>query len=194
MGLAAALWCVASPATAQERAADPPPLVVVTLEGTDTLVGGGAAPAQRLVSGLYRDAGVRLAWRAEEGAVADRTLTVTITTSSALPAELGAEAMGVAPSPGDGTRGTHAYVFGDRVQAFADRYRVPVAYVLACAIAHEVGHLLLPPNAHAAGGIMRGSWHPQLFPPKAPGIERFVPEQARLLRLRSRREVATDAR
>ena len=36
MGLAAALWCVANPATAQERAADPPPLVVVTLEGADT--------------------------------------------------------------------------------------------------------------------------------------------------------------
>jgi hypothetical protein len=61
-----------------------------------------------------------------------------------------------------------------------------VQYVLACALGHEIGHLLLPPNAHASYGIMRGSWHPALFPSKAPGVAGFAPEQARLLRLRAR--------
>src|SRR4051812_35125770 len=32
------------------------------------------------------------------------------------------------------------YVFYRRVQAEADRYRIPVAQVLACTLAHELGH------------------------------------------------------
>ena len=30
--------------------------------------------------------------------------------------------------------------------------------MLGCAIAHEVGHLLLGPSSHSAGGIMHGEW------------------------------------
>ena len=101
------------------------------------------------------------------------------------PAGLTTDAMGVAPSTGDGSRGTTAFVFSDRVAAFAEAHRLAEADVLASALAHEIGHLLLPPNAHAANGIMRASWRPAFFPPKAPGIAGFPPEQARLLRLRA---------
>ena len=100
-------------------------------------------------------------------------LTVTIATTATGPSGLGAEAFGVAPSPGDGTRGTHAYILFDRVERFADEHRVSLGYVLAGAIAHGIGHLLLPPNAHAAEGIMRSNWHPSLFPPKARGRPGF---------------------
>ena len=37
-----------------------------------------------------------------------------------------------------------AYVYYRRVQAEAERYEVSTELVLACAIAHELGHLLLP--------------------------------------------------
>lgn len=96
--------------------------------------------------------------------------------------------MGVAPSPGDGTRGTAAYLFLDKVPPFAASHRLSTAPVLACALAHEIGHLLLPPNVHRPDRVMRGGWHPALFPPRAPGIPDFLPDQAKLLRLRARRQ------
>ena len=188
IGLAVTCWCVAVSAGAQEVAADRPPLVAVTLEDP----GGGfakwTAKAQSLVAAIFAEAGVIVTWRAADVALADRTLAVTITAATAWTGA--ADAMGVAPSPGDGTRGQQAYVFGDRMRAFADRHMVPLAYVLACAVAHELGHLLLPANAHENGGIMSGSWNPRLFPPKSPGIQGFSAAQARLLRLRSRRAAA----
>jgi hypothetical protein len=190
IGLAVACWCVAVPAGAQE-AVDQPPLVAVTLEDPEGRFAKWTIEAQRLVTQLFQDAGVAVTWRAADLAVADRTLTVTISAAAAR-VGIGAEAMGVAPSPGDGTRGTQAYVFGDRLGEFAAEHAIPVAYVLACAVAHELGHLLLPPNAHDGGGIMRGSWNPRLFPPKSPGIDGFTPAQARLLRLRARRSIVTN--
>lgn len=142
--------------------------------------------ARSIVGEIYLQAGVRLAWAIDDTTPVNRTLTVVITDNAAARSGLGADAMGVAPTPGDGTRGTTAYVFSDRVNAFAEAHRLSVAEVLAAALAHEVGHLLLPPNAHTPDGIMRASWRPACFPPMVPGVAGFVPEQARLLRLRVR--------
>ena len=162
------------------------PTVTINLEDPNGLGGPHLVKAQQIASEIYHRAGVTLQWTVDETTKSDRTLTLFLTTSDAAPHASISEAMGVAPSPGDGTRGTIAYVFVDRANAFAESYRIAVQYVLACALGHEIGHLLLPPNAHASYGIMRGSWHPALFPPKAPGVPGFAPEQARLLRLRAR--------
>ena len=141
--------------------------------------------ARSIVSGIYREAGVELEWGNNLEGAANRTLTIVLTTRKEAPAGVRIDATGVAPTPGDGTRGTVAYVFVDAVVEFADAHRVPLAYVLGSAIAHEIGHLLLPPNAHQPGGIMRGSWHPADFPPASPGILGFPAAQARLLLARA---------
>jgi hypothetical protein len=80
-------------------------------------------------------------------------------------------------------RATAAYVFFDRVREFADRGHLDAWIVLGCAIAHELGHLLLPVNAHAADGIMRARWDSHLIG-RAGGFLSFAPDQARLLRMR----------
>ena len=155
-------------------------------QGRESRTAGRREPSsgrRQLATEIYEQAGVTLDWTSDTRDVG-RSLTIVLTTIATAPAGLVPEAMGVAPSPGDGTRGTTAYVFMDRVTSFVTAHRVAAEYVLACALAHEIGHLLLPPNAHAADGIMRGSWHPTLFPPKSPGVPGFPPEQARLLRLR----------
>jgi hypothetical protein len=170
----------------EAQASDPDPIIVISVEDPNGLAGPGLVRAQELATKIYKKAGVTLRWIAEDTTNADRTLTVVITTSATALLRITSDSMGVAPSPGDGTRGTTAYVFSDRVMAFAESYRLVVSDVLACALAHEIGHLLLPPNAHASFGIMRRSWHPADFPPKAPGVPGFPPEQARLLRLRAR--------
>ena len=183
--VAAVVWGV-SGGVVPVSAAPQDPVVAVVLEDPQGLVRRGLSHAQSIVYDTYRDAGVTVAWGSAEAA--DRVLTVTFTTSAAVPAGLGPDAMGVSPSPGDGTRGTQAYVFVDRVKQFADDHKVSLGYVLAGAIAHELGHLLLPPNAHVAEGIMQPSWNPNQFPPKAAGVPGFPPAQARLLRVRASRQ------
>lgn len=174
------------PCEANEKDANP--IVLVQVENPHGLEAPGLDRAQKLASEIYLRAGVFLRWTPDETMEPDRTLTVVLTSSTAVPPGLGSDAMGVAPSPGDGTRGTLAYVFLDKVLSFAAAHRLVVAHVLACALAHEIGHLLLPPNAHRADSVMRAGWHPALFPPRAPGILGFPPDQAKLLRLRARRQ------
>jgi len=146
----------------------------------------GLEQARSVVSGIYRHAGVELEWGNDlTGATANRTLTIVLTTRKKAPAGLRVDATGVAPTPGDGSRGTVAYVFIDVVTEFANEHRVPLAQVLGGAIAHELGHLLLPPNAHRLDGIMRGSWRPSDFPPFSPGVPGFPADQAQLLRIRT---------
>jgi hypothetical protein len=80
-----------------------------------------------------------------------------------------------------------ATVYYDRVTWKAGRMGMPTNRLLGRAVAHELGHLLLPPSAHESGGIMREAWNPRLLPPQSPGIQGFSSRQARLLRLRTRR-------
>ena len=63
------------------------------------------------------------------------TLTVIVAASATAPTILNEEqAMGVAPSPADGTRGSTAYVFSDRVIAFARTGHLHLASVLGCTL------------------------------------------------------------
>jgi hypothetical protein len=170
----------------EAEASKPNPIIAINVDDPNGLAGPDLVRAEELTSKIYQQAGVTLRWT-DDGTTPDRTLTVVVTTSLTAPSGLTFDSMGVAPSPGDGTRGTRAYVFIDKVQAFASSHRISAKYVLACAMAHEIGHLLLPPSAHRPDSVMRDSWHPALFPPRAPGVLGFPPAQARLLRLRARR-------
>ena len=70
-----------------------------------------------------------------------------------------ADSMGSAPGTPE-TRGKVAYVFYSRIQTFAETHHVDVAKLLAYVMAHELGHLLLPYDAHSDIGIMRSDWNP----------------------------------
>ena len=75
-----------------------------------------------------------------------------------------------------------AYVFYRRVRAEADRYQVSIGSVLACAIAHELGHVLMPDSAHAASGLMRAGWSRDDFNRADQGQLRFLPDEAARIR------------
>ena len=53
-----------------------------------------------------------------------------------------------------------AHIYWHRVQATADRYALAHSDVLGYAVAHELGHLLLPEHSHAPTGIMRAGFDP----------------------------------
>jgi len=185
-----AIGCLAGITLAAPTAtlwAQPDPVVVVTLEDHLALMSDGTGLARGLVQEIYGRAGVTIRWTPDATDIVDRSLTLSLVNAERDSRRADTQAMGVAPSPGDGTRGTQAYVFVDRVRAFAQKHHVSEGYVLACAIAHEIGHLLLPPTAHTAEGIMQAAWHAKQFPPLAAGLPGFPAAQARLLRLRARR-------
>ena len=64
-----------------------------------------------------------------------------------------------------------------------------VPTILGCSIAHEVGHLLLGPNSHSAGGIMRGEWGPKELQLALMGRLLFSSQQAKLIRAEARRRM-----
>jgi hypothetical protein len=74
------------------------------------------------------------------------------------------------------------YVFYERVRAEAERYDVSTALVLACAMAHELGHLLLPGDGHSRNGLMRPCWSRDDFQRADQGLLRFSPYQASQVR------------
>ena len=51
-----------------------------------------------------------------------------------------------------------ATVYVDRVYSVAHGAGVEAHRVLALAIAHEIGHVLINSNTHASGGLMRADW------------------------------------
>jgi hypothetical protein len=88
--------------------------------------------------------------------------------------------MGAAMHTPEGTR--VVYVFYRQVRAEAERYSVSTAIVLACAMAHELGHLLMPGYGHSAEGLMRACWRADDFHRADQGQLRFSADQVAVMR------------
>ena len=54
--------------------------------------------------------------------------------------------------------------------------------ILACVIAHEIGHLLLGPNSHSPTGIMKGKWSKEDLRGAGWGRLVFTPQQGEIIR------------
>jgi hypothetical protein len=148
--------------------------------------------AQRLVSEIYRGAGVRAAWaetlhptgEVECTPDCDADEDVTIMVLSASMGERKRLAKGALGSAavGPGGGGRIAYVLYDRIAAAAIDADWSTADVLALVIAHEVGHLLLPIGSHSADGLMRAHWNIEELRRNSRHILSFTPGQAELIR------------
>jgi hypothetical protein len=138
--------------------------------------------AQAEVTRMYADIGVALEWSDPDvRAMPEPPFHVVL-----LPYETGDlrrsgnTVMGAAMRSGGGN--AVAYVFYRRVQAEANRYEVSTARVLACAIAHELGHLLLPVRTHAPTGLMRACWSRDEFHRAEHGQLTFLPAEVARIR------------
>jgi hypothetical protein len=88
-------------------------------------------------------------------------------------------------APGTATaRGQLAYVFYDRVESLSEYFSTAIGQVLGGAVAHEIGHLLLPYHSHCSTGLMRATWVSKDFQDLARGWLLFTPEQGALMRAR----------
>jgi hypothetical protein len=118
-------------------------------------------------SAIYDLAGVSLVWHTTRSgeccqAPADANWVRVIVQGGRRSEVLGAEVnagrstMGFAPC-GASADCQIAYIFYDRIEELARRTAVPIGRILGLAIAHEIGHMLLPPPSHSREGIMRSA-------------------------------------
>jgi hypothetical protein len=100
------------------------------------------------------------------------------------------DALGYAVVPEAGVFGTQAWVFFETVKEVAARDGADVPDVLAVAMAHELGHLLLGQQAHSGRGIMQGAWKKAELKRAAGGGLTFTQEQAEKMQAQVRGRAA----
>ena len=72
-----------------------------------------------------------------------------------------------------GKRGTRGYVFWRRVERASLAFTASLDKLLAVAIAHEIGHMLLPNGKHAKRGLMVAPWDASHFRAASAGLLAF---------------------
>ena len=180
-GAFSALLPLATRASAQNA-----PTVRVALHDSSAAPGQLLAEASDFATRVFREAGIEIdgAGNASTCAasVAARVFCVQVLLRPHHPQfEPGKiRTMGVALAA-DANRAVVS-VFLDAVADVARRYGQPLGKVLGIALAHEIGHVLLPPPSHSSSGIMQGSWEGDALRHAINGDIAFTDRQAALMR------------
>jgi hypothetical protein len=181
---AAAATSLALAAAVPTAADETKPMLHVHVRDTAQISQRTLKEALEIAGGIYRRSGVVVEWLPEPNDIdpGDDLSIVIVAGALRSPFPVVEDSMGVV-RVADGVRARVAYVFRDRVYGFAEQSHVDFWIVLGCAVAHELGHLVLPVNAHAPDGIMRARWDPGMIA-RAGGFLNFTAEQGRVLRMR----------
>jgi hypothetical protein len=163
------------------------PTVVIRVRDTAQVPPSILMRALEEVTRIYRQAGVETRWptslSAEPKAVQTTALIIGIVSDhqvTRLPV-LSPNSMGIVMLTANG-RGRVGYVFYDRIHILTGPNRLHRALVLGVAIAHEIGHLLLPYHTHSQNGLMRAEWTTADLQRAQHGSLLFSAEEGELLR------------
>ena len=154
--------------------------VVLQLSNLSGAPASVVSSAQAEVVRVYAAAGVSMEWGSEAPADDVRSIHVVL-----VPLESGDlrriadTVMGAAVwTPlGNGL----AYVFYRRVEEHAALHNAPPERVLASAVVHELGHLLVT-RGHSPTGVMRACWRESEFRQAAAGVLGFSARDVAILR------------
>jgi len=113
--------------------------------------------AQREVARLFAMIDVAVIWVSDPVDDPRSVRYVKVTNWEPSDAKIPVTTLGVTFAGERGT-GKRAYVMWTRVQRYAWRHAVGLDTMLAIAIAHEIGHVVSPKNAHTSSGLMRETW------------------------------------
>ena len=139
--------------------------------------------AKQEATRIYDGIGITLVWL-DMGAIGvGHRRTIKIVTHALAGRGIASSALGVAAGTTE-TRGTMAYAFYQRIQDTAHVIGTNTGMLLGHVIAHEIGHLLLPYNAHGTTGLMRGSWDTEQAVRASRGLLTFTTQEADLIRQR----------
>lgn len=155
------------------------PVIVVELFDHAALSAETVTQAKGEVSRTYGDVGVEVLWTDATNAQGRFVVHLIIRPTPPRP-----RMMGHALGDSHDTGGT-AFVYRDRVLDVARARHLDVARVLGYAMAHEMGHLLLPYPSHAITGIMQADWDGADFERMRSGSLRFTPAQASAIRAKA---------
>jgi hypothetical protein len=142
----------------RERSAGPMPVVTVTAYDQASVPPQAMNRAKLTVTYICAAAGVQVIWMnpsATQSIPAGFAIRLLIRSRAVNGASW---VMGMTLGDTHDTGGL-AFVFYDRVLQSAHERELDVAKLLAYAMLHEMGHLLLPPPAHTSSGIMRATWN-----------------------------------
>jgi hypothetical protein len=141
-------WC-------QERL----PIVTVRIYNHASLAPEVLVRARDIVARIFHDSGIQVTWlEPSSEQPASQFAVRVIVRRNCDGFHCGSGVMG--KTLGDEHEmGRASYVFKDRALQIAHKRHQDVAQVLGYAIAHEMGHVLLPRPAHTAQGIMRAEWN-----------------------------------
>lgn len=115
---------------------------------------------------IYRSAGIELVWSdAPDFSVPQMVVTIVCKPTGAslsVPERLAVKSadrriLGVSPGNKE-RRDLVAWAFYERILDVATMHGIDPGLLLGHVIAHELGHLLLPFDAHSQSGLMRASW------------------------------------
>jgi hypothetical protein len=137
--------------------------------------------AQSEVTRVYAAIGVPVRWDTSASAVAGAMHIVLLPNETGVLRHASDTVMGAAVRTPRGTG--VAYVYYRRVQEQSARHEVSTALVLACAMSHELGHLL-GARDHAPEGLMRACWRRAEFIQAERGQLRFSTAEAAGIRAR----------
>ena len=166
------------------------PTVVVMLQNDANAPADLVDRAQAEVTRLFDPTGVTVAWVTEVPSTGCRLRVISLTTWEPLDQKVQASVLGytqIAP----GKRGIRGYVFWRRVDMASQRFTANLDKVLAVAIAHELGHMLLPNGRHAKTGLMQAPWDANHFRSAAAGLLAFSTDSSALIRREGEKECAS---
>ena len=146
------------------------PVTICDFTGVDRTT---LAAAEAVAAATYREAGVIIDWAESDCLAGPPALYVNLVPSGHVNVRLAEVALGFAESGG-----ITATVLYDRVDQIARCHHIKREFVLGYVMAHEVGHLLLPPHAHSLTGIMQATLNLDVVAKLPP---RFTPEQGVLI-------------
>jgi hypothetical protein len=162
--------------------------VPVVLQNYDAAPRDVARLAQLEVTRLFALVGVEVSWVPEPAGDTRAARVLKMTTWEPPAGRIPATALGFTNEGPHGTR--RSYVIWPRVQKTALRSAVGLDAMLAVAMAHELGHLLLPVKSHESHGLMRASWDENDLRLAAAGLLHFSKESAVKIALGLRPETA----
>jgi hypothetical protein len=161
-------------------ASDAMPSVLLYLANEAGVSSDIVGDARQEVIRIYAQIGVRVIWaEPATGSPKDRLVIIIPPITGQWVGPTGAFGLAVR---GANSSGCLAYVFYDRVQPLAKKHQMSDASLLGAAIAHEIGHLLLPDGSHSPSGLMQGKWDNRQFSLARARLLRFTAQQAELIR------------
>jgi hypothetical protein len=159
--------------TAQPMNAEPE--VTVRIVNAGVLRGPTLVQAKAVAGSILASAGVRVRWD-ERGAAAPG---IIVAFSTKTPSSQNPEALAAARPFTD--EGIGIVIFYDRLGPALDLLLHP-QYLLGHVLAHEIGHMLLRMDSHAADGLMKARWSASEIRRMEAAPMRFTPEHAELMR------------